>query len=529
MARRERQSELSPRMSEHEALMWNIEKDPWLNPSGASVILLDKPLDTERFRRQIRAGIAKTPRLYQRVVPGFARLSTPAWVADAEFDLDAHIREIVLPAPGTQRQLLDLAARLYAEPLDRTRPLWRFVMINGLEGGGSALYTMIHHSVSDGIGQLRISEIYQQLTRDEDAPPPVDLDGIIAEAVAADLGKESGGDLAESPLSALRDSTSHLVRRQIGIGRRIAGELALWPADPSRISNRVDTLLETVSSAVAQLRPSDEERASGSPLWKHRSRHRHLEWVRVPVADLKAATAVAGGTVNDAFMAGLAEAASRYHLDRGVEIDHVNSSFVLSTRHDSKAGGNAFTPVPVKLPAGPMSIQERMSTITETLAEAKQTASRTGGMTAISGVANLLPISTVTQTARAAASRIDFSTSNLRGAPFEVYCSGAKVLATIPMGPVAGTGANITALSLDGQLDIGIFIDPAAITEPEAFRTAIEASFADMFAAAVPAPRPRKQRAAKKTATKKRATKKRAAKKAATKKTAAKKRAATKK
>lgn len=486
-------------MSEHEALMWNIEKDPWLNPSGASVVLLDQPIDMERFRRQIRAGIAKTPRLYQRVVPGFARMSTPAWVADAEFDLDAHIREIVLPAPGTQRQLLDLAARLYSEPLDRTRPLWRFVMINGLEGGGSAIYTIIHHSVSDGIGQLRMAELYQQMTRDEDAPDPIDLEGIIADAVAADLGKESGGNLAESPLSALRDSTSHLVRRQAGIGRRIAGELALWPADPSRISNKVNTAMETVSSAVSQLRPSDEERSSGSPLWKERSRHRRLEWVRVPVADLKAAAATANGTVNDAFMAGLAEAAHRYHADRGAEIETLNSSFVLSTRKDSKAGGNAFTPVPVKLPASKMSVVDRMTAIIEMLADAKESATKTGGMTAMSGVANLLPISTVTQTARSAASRIDFSTSNLRGAPFELYCSGAKVLATIPMGPVAGTGANITALSLDGQLDIGIFADPAAITEPEAFRDAVEASFADMFAETKPKPTTKpKKRAAKK-------------------------------
>ena len=483
-------------MSEHEALMWNIEKDPWLNPSGASIFLLDQPIDMEHFRRQIRAGIAKTPRLYQRVVPGFARLSTPAWVADAEFDLDAHIREVVLPAPGSQRQLLDLAARLYAEPLDRTRPLWKFVMINGLEGGGSAVYTIIHHSVSDGIGQLRMAELYQQLTRDEDAPPPVDLEGIIADAVAADLGKESGGNLATSPLSAVRDSASHLVRRQAGIGRRIAGELALWPADPSRITGTVSSAVETVSSAVSQLRPSDEDRASGSPLWTNRSRHRHLEWVRVPVADLKAAAAGSGGTVNDAFMTGLAEAAHRYHAERDAPVDVINSSFVLSTRKDSKAGGNAFTPVPVQLPAGKMPIQKRLTTIVDTLNEAKESATKTGGMTAMSGVANLLPISTVTQTARAAAARIDFSTSNLRGAPFQVYCSGAKVLATVPMGPVAGTGANITALSLDGQLDIGIFADPAAITEPEAFRIAIEESFADMFAATKK--KPKRKAAAKK-------------------------------
>jgi diacylglycerol O-acyltransferase len=118
------------------------------------------------------------------------------------------------------------------------------------------------------------------------------------------------------------------------------------------------------------------------------------------------------------------------------------------------------------------------------LAEAKEEAQRTGGLTGMSGIANLLPISVVTRAARSAASRIDFATSNLRGAPFELYVSGAKVLATIAMGPVAGTGANITAMSYDGAFDIGIFCDPAAITDPAGFRDDIIESFADLVALA---------------------------------------------
>jgi diacylglycerol O-acyltransferase len=479
----QRINESAARMSEHEALMWNIEKDPWLNPSGASVVLLDRPLDMDRFRQTLRAGVARTPRLYQRVVPGFARLSTPAWVPDAEFDLDAHLREIMLPAPGSIRQLLDLAAQLYAEPLDRTRPLWRFVVIGGLEGGRAAIWTIIHHSVSDGIGQLRMAELYQQISRDDPPPADVDLDALIAEAVASADAKEVGGDLATNTVSSIRASASHLARRQFGIGRRMLGEVAMWPADPSRIGDTVGTAVETVRSTATQLRPSDEAASSGSPLWSGRSRHRHLEWVRLHVDDLKRIGRLGGGTVNDAFLAGLAEAGHRYHLGRGIHLTTLNSSFVLSTRTDRKAGGNAFTPVPVKLPAGPMEPAERVAAVVTATEEAREAAQRTGGVTGLSGVANLLPTSVVTSTARAAASRIDFATSNLRGAPFPIYVSGSEVLATIPLGPVAGTGANITALSMNGEFDIGIFADPAAITDPESFRLDVEASFADLLAA----------------------------------------------
>lgn len=470
-------------MSEHEALMWNIEKDPWLNPSGGSLILLDGELDTVRFRQTLRAGVARTPRLYQRVVPGFARLSTPAWVPDAEFDLDAHLREVVLPAPGSQRQLFDLAARLYSEPLDRTRPLWKFVVIHGFEKKRSAIFAIIHHSVSDGIGQLRMAELYQQTSADEPAPPDVDLEAIIAAALAEGGAKELGGNYGTSTRANIQASASHVARRQFGIGRRMVGEVAMWPADPSRLTGTVSALVDTVKGAVAQLSPSEEESHSGSPLWTSRSRHRHLEWVQLRVDDLRAVGKLAGGSINDAFMAGLAEAAHRYHVEHGVEIDTVNSSFVLSTRTDRKAGGNAFTPVPVKLPAGAMAPSERIAAVMQAAEHAKEQAQRTGGMTGLSGVANLLPTSVVTSTARAAAGRIDFATSNLRGAPFPIYVSGAEVLATVPMGPVAGTGANITALSMNGKFDIGLFIDPDAITEPGEFRRNVEESFADMLAA----------------------------------------------
>ena len=471
-------------MSEHEALMWNIEKDPWLNPSGGSLIILDRELDIERFRQTLRAGIAKTPRLYQRVVPGFARLSTPAWVPDAEFDIDFHLRELMLPSPGSERQLFDLAAQLYSEPLDRTRPLWKFIVITGLKKKRSAIFAIIHHSVSDGIGQLRMAELYQQISADEPPPPEVDLEAIIAEAVAEGDAKELGGNYGTSTRANIQASATHVARRQFGIGRRMVGEVAMWPADPSRLTDTVGTLVDTVKGAVAQLAPSEEEAHSGSPLWTGRSRQRHLEWVQLRVDDLKTIGRSAGGTVNDAFMAGLAEAAHRYHAAFDVDIETVNSSFVLSTRTDKKAGGNAFTPVPVKLPAGEMPASERVSAVMAAAEVAKEEAQKTGGMTGLSGVANLLPTSVVTSTARAAASRIDFATSNLRGAPFPIFISGAEVTATVPMGPVAGTGANITALSMNGNFDVGLFIDPAAITEPEQFRRHVEESFADMLAAA---------------------------------------------
>jgi len=240
MATEEREQRFEHRMSDSEALMWNIEKDPWLNPSGGAITILDRPVDHDDFMQTMRAATAAMPRLYERVVPGIGRLSTPVWVPDAEFDLDYHVRFVSLPKPGTERQLFDMAAKLYQEPFDRTRPLWRYVMIEGLKGGKSAIYSILHHAVADGIGQMRMAEMYQQLSREDPPPPDVDLDAVIAEAVASHAPLQIGGDLGESVFESTVGSMSSIARRQMGMARRVAEEMVSWPTDPARATTTIE-------------------------------------------------------------------------------------------------------------------------------------------------------------------------------------------------------------------------------------------------------------------------------------------------
>ena len=480
---REREMRFSDRMSDHEALMWNVEKDPWLNPSGAALTILKGSVDAEHFRRTMRRAVAAMPRLHERVVPGLGRLAPPAWVPDPEFDIDFHVRRIRLPRPGTERQLFDLAAQLYQEPLDRTRPLWRFVVIDGLKGGRSAIWTIVHHAVSDGIGQLRMAEMYQQIEADTPMPDDIDLETIVADAVETHHAKQLGGDLTDGFPTAFGQSLAHLVRRQLGVARRLAGEVVIWPADPQRAKDTIEGAVELVTSTLGALTGSGNEVEGGSPLWKQRSRHRHLEHVALALDEVKSAAKRLDVTINDVFLAGMVEGSARYHADRGVEVDAFNTSFVLSTRHDSAIGGNSFTPVPVQVPGIPMSLADRVADVHTRLAEKRVAMEHSGGgMSALSGVANWLPTSVITSAARATAAKIDFATSNLRGAPFPLYVSGARVLRIVTMGPVAGTACNATALSYETGFDIGLFIDPTAIESPGEFRDAVDAAFHDILA-----------------------------------------------
>ncbi|HET6873945.1 MAG TPA: wax ester/triacylglycerol synthase domain-containing protein, partial [Acidimicrobiales bacterium] len=464
-------------MSDQEALMWNIEKDPWMNPSGAILTIFDRPVDFDLLVGRIRAGLARLPRLRERVVPGLGRLSPPVWVTDPDFDLSYHARLLSLPAPGSIRQLLDLATRLYEEPYDRTRPLWMFYAIEGVEGGKGALLVKQHHSVADGIGALRMAEMYTDLERTPPPPPDVDLAEITGGSTS------SGADIGTSILDTASRTLSHNLRRGGGILTRTVGDVARAITHPAELP-------ATVAGAAGQVLGTLEMAGGGrggqarSSLWTNRSRRRHLESLRLSVEDAKAAAKALGGTLNDLFVAGAALGAFAYHAERDAPIEVLNMTFVVSTRADKAMGGNAFTPVPIQVPrGGELTAEERLHQLRDLMAERRRRVRGRGPMSAIAGIANILPTSVTTRIARQQATKVDLATSNLRGAPFQTYIAGAQVLRAIPLGPVAGTAANLTTISQNGWLDMGLLADPAAIADPGGLAANIDASYRELLAA----------------------------------------------
>ena len=482
---RERELGFKRRMSDQESLMWNIEKDPWLNPSGALLTILDQPPDFELLFARIRFGLTRLPRLRERVVPGLGRLSPPVWATDPDLDLDYHVRRLRLPEPGSMRQLLDLVTRLYEEPYDRTRPLWLFYCIDGLDDGLGALFVKQHHSVADGIGALRMAEVYTDLERDVPPPPAVDLEQVIADALAAESDEllEAGADTSDSVLDTATRTLTHNLRRQAGILRRTAGGMTDLAVHPTRLPRAASGIVDQIRSAL-DTAGGDRKVDAGAPLWTRRSRRRHLEVLRLPLEDAKAAAKSLNGSVNDLFVTGAAMGALAYHAERGVAVEAINMTFVVSTRSDTAMGGNSFTPVPVQIPGGDdVSVEDRFGQIRGLMADRRATVRAGGAMSAIAGLANLLPTSVTTRVARQQAAKIDLATSNIRGAPFQTYIAGAAVLAGIPLGPVAGTAANLTTISQNGWMDMGLLVDPSAVADPPGLARNIEDAYTSLLAA----------------------------------------------
>src|ERR1700719_3867668 len=166
-------------MSDEDALMWLVEKDPILRSTIVAVALFDRPPDFDRLRARIERATCLIPRFRQRVQSPPFRLGPPRWSVEATFDLEFHLRRMRLPAPGTERTLLDALQPMAASAFDRARPLWEFTLIEGVfdpDGTERAAFSMkVHHAVTDGVGGMALLALLVDLTADAaeptDTPP----------------------------------------------------------------------------------------------------------------------------------------------------------------------------------------------------------------------------------------------------------------------------------------------------------------------------------------------------------------------
>ncbi len=447
----------------HEALMLTVERDPVLRSSFLNLTLLDRAPYYGRFRARMVSAIRGLPRLHQRVELAQLPLAPPEWVDDPDFDLDYHLRRLALPAPGTDRQLLDLGAQWLQDPFDPRRPLWQMTVVEGLSGGRAALLAKIHHAVTDGVGGVRLSASFIDLSRDAPDPEPVSDDG-------------TPRPFEGGPIRLMTEMRHQLERVPHAVSGVWSGAVEI----ASHPRGAVD-MVESARSMVRQALVTDGAR---SPLWAgRRSTTRHFEILSIDLDEAKRTAGALGGTVNDVFVTGVAGGAAAYHRARGVDAEELRISMPVSTRHDRSVGGNSFTPARVLVPAGILDPVERFGAVHDRLATVK--AERALGLAdALTGVLTGLPGPLLTRLVRQQVETVDLAASNVRGSPVDLYVAGARVLSNHPMGPTGGTAFNASVLSYRSQLDMGINSDSAAVDDPVLLRHCIAESLAEVMAAA---------------------------------------------
>jgi hypothetical protein len=210
---------------------------------------------------------------------------------------------------------------------------------------------------------------------------------------------------------------------------------------------------------------------------------RRFDILDVPFDDAKRAAKSLGGSINDFFVSGAAGAAGAYHRSRGVDVAQLRVAMPVSTRTDGSAGGNSFVPTRVLVPVDVLDPVERFAATSALLTQTK--GERAIGLVgAAAGVVNLLPTSVLVRFARQQTETIDFTTSNLRAAPFDLFIGGARIEGTYPLGPLAGTAFNLTMMSYCGTLNMGLHTDCGVIDDPDELRSLLEASYQELIDAA---------------------------------------------
>jgi WS/DGAT/MGAT family acyltransferase len=465
--RAEREVRSDPRMTDLEALMWNLDKDPHLTSIFANVTVLDCTPDREYLRRKLGRAVQDIPRLRQRVVPAFGRLAPPTWEEDPAFDLDYHLRWTALAGRRDERSLLELATRIHQQPFERGRPLWEFVVVEGLRDGRAAMIQKLHHTVTDGVGGLRLAERFLDLER---SPAEPDTPAPVTARATGIPGPTFVGRALGTAAHLARQATNTTVDVAKGTGNVLVHP-DQWPA-------RAIDAGETVRSVVRQLVGTNEAR---SPLWTERSLWRELVVLRVDFDTVKQAAGRHGVTINDLFVTAAARAAGEVHRRAGHPVDELRMAMPMSTRDDKSAAGNAFSLTRSLVPVDVDDPVAHLQMVHERLA-ATRGEKAFQVLDQLAGVMNVLPTSTLVAAARHQAETVDFTTSNLRGAPFPLFFGGAQIVENYPVGPLAGTAFNLTMLSYAGELHLGVLADTAAIPDPEALRDALEGAFEELTA-----------------------------------------------
>jgi hypothetical protein len=324
------------------------------------------------------------------------------------------------------------------------------------------LIQKLHHTVTDGQGGVALSMQFLDLTRD--APPPPEMP-----EPADDASHQSTAQAAGEVLSS---SFNDVMRTPLALLRQVREVLS----DPLGLPAVGTQAAAAVQGLVAELQSVDPAR---SPLWTQRSLQRQLETLRVPYRDLLDASRALGGKLNTAFLTAAADAAGRYHHEKGAPVESLRTSMAISTRNES-SGANAFTLTRMLVPTGRMPITERFAAINEIISVAREQA-KTASLDTLATMSALLPTTVLTRIARTQSQTVDFATSNVRGAGVPLFIGGAMVLGNYPVGPLGGVAFNLTMLSYNHNLDMGLNVDTAAVTDPELLRRCVEESMRELI------------------------------------------------
>ncbi len=433
--------------------------DPSTTPTGT--------LTVEHVRELVAARLPLVPPLSWRLAEVPLGLDYPYWV-HAEPDLEFHVREIALPAPGSDAQLARQVARLHSRRLDRAHPLWELYVVSGLPEGRVGLYSKIHHAVIDGVSGAEVLGMLLDLSPEVAPTPP---------QAAPQLDPHPGAPalVARAAYGAVR----HPFRRLRAVPATIAhldeSTLAGLPlvARVGRAAGRVDRLLHR--DPERPVRPS--QTAPATPFTGRLTPDRAFAFGQIDLDRVKAVKAAYGVTVNDVVVSLCAGAVRQWLVEHDALPDSPLVAQVpvsVRTPEQSMTYGNRILMLGASLHTQHDDPVQRLRATSTDLTVMK-TRHKALPADLLADVNHFIPPALFNRAARLAlrlgaqgvvAPTWNLVVSNVPGPQFDLYMAGARLLATYPVSAITDSmGLNITVMSYRGHLDVGVLADRAVMPD----------------------------------------------------------------
>ena len=402
----------------------------------------------DRLHDELAVRIGAIPDFRAKLADSGLNLDYPVWVEDDAFDVDRHLLRIALPAPGGRRELAAVCGHIASTPLDRSKPLWEMWVIDGIAetdpaaGGPLAVMMKVHHAAVDGVTGANLLSQLCSVEPDEPAPDPVE-------------GSGSAGGL------------------QIA-----AGGLLRFASRPWQLANLMPTTVATIAKTVRRARGGMTMAAPfASPATRFNASitaDRNVALVQLDLADIKKVKDHFNVTVNDVVMALCASVLRWFLGDYGELPARSLVAMVPVSVHDrsDRPGHNQLSGMFCKLETGIADPAERLRAIARADAAAKNHSAAISP-TLLQDWAQLAARAVFGGVFRLVADSPLFAhpvhnliISNVAGPQSQLYFLGCEVEAMYPLGPLFhGCGLNVTAMSLNGKLNVGVVCCPELLPD----------------------------------------------------------------
>ncbi|MCK6549771.1 wax ester/triacylglycerol synthase family O-acyltransferase [Myxococcota bacterium] len=437
---------------------------------GAVAVFEGKPPRYQDLCALIESRLDRVPRYRQRLMMVPFQAGRPVWVDESHFELEYHVRHTALPAPGGLEQLQKLAGRLFAQRLDRDKPLWELWFIEGLGENRFAILSKTHHCMIDGVSGVDLATVLLDFEPTA-GPPPTRAPWMPRPApTKTELLRAAMIDQVKNPVEFAKNAA-----RAAGEERKMLMELAAGIKPLLGMAQMGSAPVTSVNHALGP--------------------HRRFEVLSLDLAEVKRIKSALGGTVNDVILATVAGALRTLFVSRGeYPAADLRVMVPVSVRGDNRGTfGNQVTAMFCTLPITEPDPTRRLERIRLEMKNLKDSHQAVGAI-ALTRLGEFAPPTLVAQAARLEMTTRFFNlvVTNVPGPQFPLYLLEARLEHCYPMVPLsAHQNVGVALLSYDGGIDVGLLGDADNMRDLSVLTQAMRDALAELSAIAgerLPAP-----------------------------------------